>query len=137
MAVSLTYKRLLSYHHFLMSRVIPLCVTAWLIPGGGHLLLNKWGRGLAFFVSILVLFVCGLVMDGRLFGLTPGFFGVLKFVADAGAGLPYVVGKLLGWGEGNVTSYGYEYGNTYLFAAGLLNMLLVVDTFDIARGRKS
>ncbi len=42
----------------------------------------------------------------------------------------------MAWGEGNVTNYGYEYGNTFLFTAGLLNMLIVVDAFDIARGRK-
>ncbi len=44
--------------------------------------------------------------------------------------------KLMGWGEGDVTSYAYEYGNTFLFTAGLLNMLLVVDAFDISQGRK-
>lgn len=114
-----------------------ICVVAWLVPGGGHLMLKKWGRGAAFFATIMVLFISGLAMDGALFGLTPGFFGLLKFIADAGAGLPYLLGKFLEWGPGDVTSYGYEYGNTFLFTAGLLNMLLVVDTFDISRGRKN
>ncbi|MDA2938075.1 hypothetical protein MYX75_07425 [Acidobacteria bacterium AH-259-A15] len=119
-----------------MSNTIWFCTIAWLVPGAGHLLLKKWARGILFFTAIMVLFFCGLAMEGRLFGLSPGFFGVLKFIADAGAGLPYVLGKLVGWGQGDVTSYGYEYGNTFLFTAGLLNMLLVVDTFDIAQGRK-
>jgi hypothetical protein len=30
----------------------------------------------------------------------------------------------------------YEYGNTFVIVAGLLNMLVVLDAFDIAKGRK-
>ena len=75
-------------------------------------------------------------MEGRLFGLTPGFFGSLKFFAELGVGVPYILGKIMGFGTGNVAGYGYEYGNTFLFIAGLLNMLIIVDVFDIAVGRK-
>lgn len=112
------------------------CAAAWLIPGGGHFFLGKTGRGALFLLVILFLFGMGLTMDGELFRFQPGFFGVLKFFADAATGLPYFLGRLLGWGGGNIRAFGYEYGNTYLYTAGLLNMLLVVDTFDIARGRK-
>ncbi len=31
----------------------------------------------------------------------------------------------------------YEYGNTFLLIAGLLNYLTMLDAFDIAAGRKS
>ena len=119
-----------------MQRTLLFCLIAWLIPGAGHLLLKKHTRGFIFFPAVMVLFICGLMMKGTLFDLTPGFFGLLKFVADAGVGLPYLVGKLMGWGIGDVTNYGYEYGNGFLFSAGLLNMLIVVDTFDISQGRK-
>ena len=30
-----------------------------------------------------------------------------------------------------------EYGTTYLLAAGLMNILLILDAFDIAIGRKA
>jgi len=30
----------------------------------------------------------------------------------------------------------YEYGNAFLIVAGLLNMLIVIDAWDIALGRK-
>jgi hypothetical protein len=30
----------------------------------------------------------------------------------------------------------YEYGNTFLIVAGLLNLLVVLDAFDRARGRR-
>jgi len=99
--------------------------------------LNRWKRGLVFLAVVLCLFSLGLFMDGRLFGLTRGFFGVLKFVAGLAIGLPYLAGQFMGLGNGQITAPGYEYGNTYLYTAGLLNMLLVVDTFDIALGRKS
>ena len=42
----------------------------------------------------------------------------------------------MGYGAGNVIAVTYEYGNTFLIVAGLLNMLVVIDAFDIAMGRK-
>jgi hypothetical protein len=119
-----------------MSRTTVACLFAWLIPGGGHLFLKKRARAAVFFTVVTALFAFGLYMDGKLFSLESGFFGLLRFVADAAVGLPYILGKLLGWGQGNIRSFGYEYGNTYLYTAGLVNMLLILDTYDIARGRK-
>ena len=42
----------------------------------------------------------------------------------------------MGVGAGQVVAITYEYGNTFIIAAGLLNMLVVLDVFDIAKGRK-
>jgi hypothetical protein len=42
----------------------------------------------------------------------------------------------MGVGRGDVVVITYEYGNTFIIAAGLLNMLVVLDVFDIAKGRK-
>ncbi len=42
----------------------------------------------------------------------------------------------MGLGRGDVVAITYEYGNTFIIAAGLLNMLVVLDVFDIAKGRK-
>ena len=42
----------------------------------------------------------------------------------------------MGYGAGNVIAVTYEYGNTFLIVAGLLNMLVVIDAFDISMGRK-
>ena len=119
-----------------MGRTLWICLAAWFVPGAGHLMLRKSGRALAFFLSVMTLFVCGLAMEGRLFGFSLEFFGILKFLAGAGAGLPYLAAKLVGWGGGDVAGYGFEYGNTFLFTTGLLNMLVVVDAYDIAQGRK-
>jgi len=50
--------------------------------------------------------------------------------------LPYFVAKIAGLGAGQVIAITYEYGNTYVIVAGLLNMLATLDAFDIALGRK-
>ena len=120
----------------MVTRTFAACFCAWMIPGAGHIFLNRWRRGLVFLAVISSLFGLGLYMDGRLFDWGPGFFGLLKFVANLAIGLPYLAGQALGLGAGQITAPGYEYGNTYLYTAGLLNMLLVVDTFDISLGRK-
>ena len=98
--------------------------------------LGKGRRALVFFVGVLLLFAFGLYMNGKLFSLETGFFGFLRFFADAAIGLPYLAGKLLGWGIGDIRSFGYEYGNTFLYTAGLINMLLILDVFDVSQGRK-
>lgn len=113
------------------------CVAGACVPGLGHAILGKWDRAVVFFSSIAVMMVLGIQLQGRLFG--PNFadiFSTLKFVADAGSGLFYWVPLLRGMGEGDPTAYTYDYANVFIYVAGLLNMLVVVDTFDIALGRK-
>jgi ABC-type enterochelin transport system permease subunit len=60
----------------------------------------------------------------------------LGALADLGMGLPYIVSRAIGAGTGRVVAITYEYGNTFVIVAGLLNMLVVLDVFDIAKGRK-
>jgi len=120
-----------------VGKVFGACVAAALVPGLGHALLAKWDRALVFFSSIVLLFVLGLHLQARLFG--PDFsdlFSILKFTADAGSGLLFWLPWLGGIGIGDPSTYGYDFGNVFIYAAGLLNMLLVVDAFDIAMGRK-
>lgn len=132
----MTSPRPYPYHFKGMARTSVVCIIAWLVPGGGHAYLRKWRRAVLFSSSVLLLFGLGLYLDGRLFSLEAGFFGFLRFFADAAVGLPYLLGKSLGWGHGDIRSFGYEYGNTFLYTAGLINMLLVLDAYDIAQGVK-
>ena len=37
---------------------------------------------------------------------------------------------------GDVRAVTYEYGNAFLIVAGLLNLLVVIDAYDVAHGRK-
>jgi hypothetical protein len=94
-------------------------------------------KGAVFFVAIIAMFLIGLALDGRLFPLElsdPLVF--LGAIANRGAGLVYFIAKGMDAGAGTVTAASYEYGNTYLMTAGLLNFLVMLDAFDIGKGRK-
>ena len=83
------------------------------------------------------MFAVGLMLKGRIFPfeLSQPLVALAAF-ATLGNGLAYGVANLLGAGEGLVTAASYEYGNTFLIVSGLLNMLVVLDAYDIAVGRK-
>jgi hypothetical protein len=113
------------------------CIAGVLIPGLGHAILRKWDRALIFFGSIFLMMFIGIHLEGRLFD--PDFkdiFTTLKFIADAGAGLFYWIPWLQGAGKGELTAYTFDFANVFIYVAGLLNMLVVIDVFDIAMGRK-
>jgi uncharacterized protein DUF6677 len=114
-----------------------LCLTAWFIPGAGHLWQGRRTKGLIFLIALPLMFAIGLAIEGRLFPfqLAEPLAG-LAAVADVGIGLPYFVAWAFGLGAGRVLAVTYEYGNAFLITAGLLNMLVVVDAYDIAMGRK-
>jgi len=119
------------------ARVVGACLAGALFPGLGHAVLKKWDRALVFLSSIVLLFVLGLSLQARLFGPdSSDLFAILKFVADAGSGLLYWIPWLQGIGTGDPSAYAYDFGNVFIYVAGLLNMLVVVDAFDIAMGRK-
>lgn len=110
---------------------------AWLVPGAGHLLLGKRQKAVVFLLALTAMFGVGLAMSGRLFpfDFSQPLTG-LAAVAARGVGLPAFAATWLGAGQGNVTAAAYEYGNTFLIVSGLLNMLVALDAFDVASGRK-
>jgi hypothetical protein len=114
-----------------------MCAAAWFLPGAGHLWLGRRQKGLVFLVTLTLMFAFGLWLEGRLFPFEVSQpLVALAAIADVGIGLPYFVAKAAGVGAGRVVAITYEYGNTFVIAAGLLNMLVVLDVFDIAKGRK-
>jgi hypothetical protein len=118
-------------------RLALVCALAWLIPGAGHLAQGRRQKGVSFLLALPLMFATGLWLDGRLFPLElsdPLVF--LGAIANRGIGAPYFVARLMDAGLGTVTAVSYEYGNTFLMTAGLLNLLVVLDAFDIAKGRK-
>jgi hypothetical protein len=118
-------------------RIAIACFGGYLVPGLGHALLGKWDRAVVFFGSLTIMVVLGIQLQGRIFSPDLGdFFSTLKFIAEAGAGLLYWIPWLRGLGVGDPQAYTYDYANVFIYVAGLLNMLIIVDVFDIGLGRK-
>lgn len=114
-----------------------VCLAGWVLPGAGHLWLGRRQKAFVFMTVLPLMFVVGLLLDGRIFPFTLGEpLVALAAIADMGLGLPWLAARLASAGEGTVTSVTYEYGNTFLIVAGLLNFLVILDAFDIAKGRK-
>jgi len=131
---------------------VMLLIAAWLVPGLGHLLLGKRHRALVFGLVVLASFVTGVLVDGELG--TPreaSPFSWLATIACCGNGALYFV-RLI-WlngldllslssfpyqlqGGGSPTAAGFSYGNTFLYTAGLMNLLVMLDVSDITRGEK-
>ena len=113
-----------------------ICAAGLLVPGLAHLWLGR-RKGLIFVVVLPAMFALGLFLEGRIF---PIDFSqplvALAALANMGIGLPYIAARMMGYGAGNVIAVTYEYGNTFLIVAGLLNALVVIDAFDISMGRK-
>jgi hypothetical protein len=116
--------------------LVLLCLASWALPGVGHLWLGR-RKGLVFLIALPLMFAIGLAIKGRLFPFDVSEPLVcLAALADFGIGLIYFAAAALGLGGGEVRAVTYEYGNAFLIVAGLLNLLVVIDAYDIAQGRK-
>ena len=114
-----------------------LCLAAWALPGAGHLWLGRRSKGAIFLVALPLMFAIGLAADGRLFPFDLSEpLACLAATASLGVGIPYFVATTLGAGAGQVRAVTYEYANAFLVVAGLLNLLVVIDAYDVAVGRK-
>ncbi len=113
-------------------------VLAYLIPGAGHLYLGRRARAITFFVIVILMFTIGVAVDGDLYTLGHSGGSLLRLLAalgSMGSGVLYFVGVGMG-AHGDVTSITYEHGTAFTITAGLMNLLLMLDSFDISEGRK-
>jgi hypothetical protein len=115
---------------------LPL-IAGWLVPGGGHFLLRKWGRGALLAASILGMFVTGLAMQGKVYANAHDILDLLGLAGDLGNGLPYVISRMLGLGDVQVQVTTADYGTRFIVVAGLLNVIAAVDAHNLRTGRKS
>ena len=119
----------------------PAVALGWLIPGGGHFLLKRNGRGVLLLIAVTSMFVCGLMMRGYMFQPQTGdllttLINVGGFVGDVAGGILYLLTVWLGYNQPDVAGHVHDYGTKFLVVAGLLNILAMVDAFEIAAGRK-
>ena len=118
--------------------VLATVACAWFVPGGGHFLHGQARKGAIFAVVLFAMFAIGIASRGRLFPFdTSEPLVLLAAASEWMMGLPRLAAAIGGWGAGQVTAISYEYGNTFLITAGLLNVLVTFDAFDRATGRKA
>ncbi|TAM81939.1 MAG: hypothetical protein EPN47_11090 [Acidobacteria bacterium] len=115
-----------------------LCLAAWLVPGLGHFLQGRKWRALVLFLAIVAMFVFGLAMQGQFFATGSGsYLHTLGYFAELSAGAPMPAATFFGYAGGDTYFVCSDYGTAFLIAAGMLNVLTVLDAYDIALGRKA
>lgn len=113
-------------------------LAAWLVPGAGHLMLGRWRRGVVFAVLVLATLVVGCQLEGRLWWVWQGSpLQILATLGCMGVGLPFFLLHYALDYQGTLVAAGYEYGSAFILTSGLMNLLLVLDSWDIGRGIKS
>jgi hypothetical protein len=110
---------------------------AWLVPGLGHAYVRRWRRGLAFFLLIVASIWIGCALQGNLARPVPNQpISGLATLGTIGMGLPYFFLRSAVGYTGDLVAPTFEYGSAFLVTAGLMNWLLVLDAWDISRGKK-
>jgi TM2 domain-containing membrane protein YozV len=115
---------------------LPL-IAGWLVPGAGHFVLGKWGRGSLLALSILGMFVLGIAMQGKVYTSAHDILDMLGLAGDLGNGLLYIVSRGLGLGADSVQVTTADWGTRFIVVAGLLNVIAAVDAHNLRTGRKA
>jgi len=135
-------------------------VAGWILPGLGHVMLGRVRRGLLFAGLLVGAYGLGLAHDGRLAlrDERQPFLSTLQVIANAGIGPADMLARLFVYGElvyslprgiqGGAKNEHSEtfrertrsalsiYGTAYVWTAGLMNLLLLFDIWDIGMARK-
>ncbi len=121
---------------------VPPVAVGWLVPGGGHFLLKRHGRGLLLLFAIVSMYLLGIMTRGALFQPKTGdllttiiYCG--GFLGDLASGILYLITVWLGYAQPDMAGAVHDYGTKFLVTAGLLNVLAMVDAYEIAARRKS
>ena len=118
-------------------QLVWLCVAGWLIPGCGHFILGKKWRALILGTTILIMFFLGLAMQGEFYALqSTSILESLGFLGELCVGAAMPLAKFFGYSGGDPFFISADFGTAFLVTAGMLNVLSVLDAYDIAMGRK-
>lgn len=119
----------------------PVVALAWIVPGGGHFLMGKRLRAALLFACVMISFLTGLLMRGYMFEWQSGdlFTTIIYcggYIANLASGIPFLLARWVGYNEPDVAGHMVDYGTKFLVCAGLMNILAMVDAFEIATGQK-
>jgi len=141
-------------------RVALACILAWVVPGSGHFYLGKRTKGAFFLCIVAAMFAVGLLLDGRVYLANRDQpLSYLATFANASLGPLDMLGRQISYQRiiyisppetdrasfqdvlertrARILSVTNEYGTTFMLTAGLMNILLILDAFDIGIGRKT
>jgi hypothetical protein len=114
---------------------IAAAIAGWLVPGLGHLLLRKWSKAAVYFLCVGGLACAGLAMRGGVFGAgAEDLFDRLGFFADLGAGVFYFLAHQIQSSGPDIAHATGDYGTRLFAAAGMLNLLTVLEAYETGRG---
>jgi hypothetical protein len=114
---------------------LPL-IAGWLVPGAGHFVQHKWGRGALLAASILGMFILGLAMQGKIYSSAHEVLEFLGLIGDLGNGLLYFLSRAIGLGGEPAQVTTADWGTRFIVVAGLLNVIAAVDAHNLRTGRK-
>jgi hypothetical protein len=116
---------------------VSAAIAGWAIPGLGHLLLRQWSKAVVYFLCVGGLACAGLAMRGGVFGGNPAdMFDRLGFFADLGTGGFYFLAHMIQSAGPDIAHASGDYGTRMFATAGMLNLLTVLEAYEIGRGRK-
>lgn len=123
------------------SKTVISLLLALAIPGAGHLYLRKYWQAAVFFISVLSLAAVGVLIGGEMHSFLransgEGFLQFMAAIGNIGLGVFHLIFHFAGWALGDITLRSYEYGTTFIVVAALLNVLIILDAYDYARGEK-
>lgn len=112
------------------------CFLAWFFPGLGYWLAGRKRVALIVATCLFGGFLLGVLNGGDLFPFAgEGKIRTIGAFCQMGVGIPHLL-ALLFLERGTPLSSSYDYGTNYFLIVGMLNWLMVLDTFDISVKRK-
>ena len=111
-------------------------VVGWLVPGGGYFMLNEQRRGLIIFATIFLTFFAGLYAGS--IGVVDPVGSKLWYMAQLMATpAVYFLGEHTQSGAYTVYGRPADIGQIYTSVAGLLNLLVIVNSVYSAHLRQT
>lgn len=114
--------------------LIVVGAMAWLVPGGGHYLLNEKRRAAVILVAITLTFLVGLYV-GSVGVIDPVNAKPWYAAQVMNSPLVMILGRIGATGQYPVYGRAGEIGQIYTSVAGLLNLLCVVNAVYVAHQR--
>jgi hypothetical protein len=121
-----------------LKKAVAVVLVTWMIPGMGHLLMRRWGRGLIFLGVVGTLAITGFLLRGNIFSAhAEDIFEFLGYLADLGSGIFFLLANWIEKAGPDVSRAAGDYGTRFIATAGVVNLLCMLDAFEIAKGRKA